>query len=1190
MRSLRLSFLALTITSLLVLTRVSFAQPEGKLIDNWLVLGSFKCDTIHQALDVTFLENEPHIYPDEGITDIASGYTWQTYPVNKTGILDFLKLKLPYSEYCVAYAVTYIYSLVEKNVKLQMGSDDGIGMWINGNEILHKVVWRGISLRQDVVPMRLSVGWNRLLAKVFNAGGGFGLVGEIVELDNSLPTDLIYSTKRPQSFTPDGAAPFPYISSVKLGKSYLNDRTNRRIYPIEVAVINLGAPGKQKGVLEATWGEKQSATVKFSLEKLANISIPLNSDDLLQALTSGMKIHSFLDNQKYDERSLQIESAEVITSIFSSAQLPAEAIAMRPLYSDLMENLHWYSYFSGKELSLEKKSLKAGVRAAIREDWDAFLQNHKVNFKELDDFSGEIKKDTLHLIGQSHIDLAWLWRWPETIDICRRTNQSALNFFNEEPEYKYVQSTAQTFLWMEERYPELFKAIQQRVKEGRFFLTGGMWVEPDLNIPNGETLVRQFLYGKRYFREKFGVDCVVGYTPDTFGYTSMLPQILEKAGFKYFVTTKIRWNDTTEFPYHIFWWHSPDGSKILTCFPLRLNVDLDLNENANDLVEYKKQNLNDVPLLYGIGDHGGGPTRQHFTKIRKMQNLAAYPTAYHNDLRSYMERVERKYTDLPVWNDELYLEYHRGTITTQGLIKKRNRLSEIWLEEAEKLAVFSGMNYPQADLEEAWKKALFNQFHDILPGSSIPEVYIDANEFYDRVEETTQKIIKSSMHTIAAKIETKGKGLPVIVFNPLSWNRTDLVNLKVPEEMIIREIVDSRKKKYVFQQNENHVLFIATDVPQSGYKTFWLRQGKSEVKTNSLMVTETTLENQYFRIEINPGNGNIRSMYDKLNRREVFAEGQEGNVLQFFEDKPIRYGAWNIGYTGKEWQAEKVEKVEIRESGPVRAILRYTRVFRNSRFIQDYIVYRDIPRLDIHTFADWREHHILLKAAFPVEVQADEATYEIAYGTIQRTTQPRTEAEKAKWEVSAHKFVDLSEPGYGVSLLNDCKYGHDIVGNMMRITLLRSPITPDPIVRPKGYVNPYADMGEHEFVYSLYPHSGDYKQAFTYHRAYELNYPLIAELAEPHKGNLATEHSFVKLEPENLVLSVVKKAEDSNTNIIRIYEIHGQPAAAKLTFNWPVKSAWETNLMEERKDRLPVIDDVVTFSVKPFEIFTLEVE
>lgn len=1172
----------------MITTHIFFAQPEGKLIDNWLVLGSFKCDTIHQALDIGFLENEPHIYPDEG--DIASGYTWRSYSVDKTGILDFLKLKLPLSEYCVAYAVTYIYSPVEKNIKLLMGSDYGIGMWINGNEILHKVVWRVVQRGADVVPAHLSAGWNRLLVKVFNGCGGFALVGEIVELDNSIPTDLTFSTHKPESIAFISASPFPYISGNRLGGSYLKDKTNQRIFPVEVTICNLGIEGKQKSELVVTCGKKQITKTKFNLDKLANISIPLNSDNVFQALSSGIHVESFFNKKKYDEKFLQIEPEDVLKSIFTSEQIPADIMALRPLYHDLTEELYWFSYFTGKESSLKKESLMTCARAALKEDWDTFQQTHKLDFKELNEFSKEIKKDTLHMIGQSHIDLAWLWRWPETIDICRRTNQSALNFFDEEPDYKYTQTSAQAFLWMEEHHPGIFKKIQQKVKEGRFFIVGGMWVEPDLNIPNGESLVRQVLIGKRYFREKFCVDCVVGYTPDTFGYTLMLPQILKKAGFNYFVTMKLGWNDTTEFPYHLFWWQSPDGSKVLTSFPFRGNGEVDLNQIAKDLVKLKKHNLNDVPVLYGVGDHGGGPTRQHFANIKKMQNLAVYPTVYHNDLRSYLERVEKKYTDLPVWNDELYLEYHRGTITTQGLIKKRNRLSEIWLEEAEKIAVFSGMDYPQADLEDAWKKALFNQFHDILPGSSIPEVYIDANEIYDSVEKTTRKIIKSGMHTIAENIKTKGKGLPLVVFNPLSWNRTDLINLTIPDDVTIQKIIDNKGKEYIFQQNNNQVQLIAEDVPQSGYKTFWLHKGKSGKKTNSLKITETTLENKYFRIEINPDNGNIHKMYDKLNKREVFANGQEGNVLQFFEDKPAEWDAWNIGYTGKEWQAEKVKKVEIIETGPSRAVLRYTRIFQNSIFIQDYIIYSDIPRLDIHTDADWHEHHILLKAAFPVGIQADEATYEIAYGTIQRTTHPKTEAEKAKWEVSAHKFVDLSEPDFGVSLLNDCKYGHDIVGNMMRITLLRSPLTPDPRERPEGYVNPYADMGKHELVYSLYPHSGDYKQAFSYRRAYELNYPLIAELADLHKGKLTAEHSFIKLEPENLVLSVVKKAEDSNAKIIRAYEIHGRPAEAKLTFAWPVKSAWETNLLEERKGQLPVIENTVTFSVKPFEIFTLEVE
>ncbi|MCK4716345.1 MAG: hypothetical protein KAT54_06025, partial [Candidatus Marinimicrobia bacterium] len=411
-------------------------------------LGSFKCDTIHQAIDITFLENEPHIYPGEG--DIASGYTWRSHSVDKTGILDFLKLKLSVSEYCVAYAVTYICSPIEKNIKLLMGSDDCIGMWLNGNEILHKIIWRGVQPGEDVVPAHLSAGWNRLLVKVVNGHGGFALVGEIVELDNSIPTDLTFSTQKPESIASISASPFPYISGNRLGRSYLKDKTNQRIFPVEVTICNLGIEGKQNCELVVTCGKKQITRTKFNLEKLANISIPLNSDNVLQAISSGIHIKSFFNKKKYDEKFLQIEPEDVLKSIFTSEQLPADIMALRLLYHDLRENLYWFSYFTGKESSLKKESLMTCTRAALKEDWDTFQQIHKLDFKELTDFSKEIKKDTLHVIGQSHIDLAWLWRWPETIDICRRTNQSALNFFDEEPEYKYIQTSAQAFLWLEE--------------------------------------------------------------------------------------------------------------------------------------------------------------------------------------------------------------------------------------------------------------------------------------------------------------------------------------------------------------------------------------------------------------------------------------------------------------------------------------------------------------------------------------------------------------------------------------------------------------------------------------------------------------------------------------------------------------------------------------------------------------------
>lgn len=1176
------------LTGIILLTfTFAHAQTDQSCIKDWLVLGTFPCDTIHLALDKAYLANEAELWPEAGTLDQASGLAWKHVKTAATGELNFLEMGFRANEYCAVYAAAYIYSPTERNVTLLIGSDDGLTIWINEKQVHRSIVYRSLERANDKVTVRLSGGWNRLLAKVFNASGGFGLVADIVSADLQPFDDVAFSHRCPKTQRSAAVTPFAFIESIDIAPSYA--RGKDWIYPLIVRIKNLGQNGKHQGVVFFDARRMRPKQQAYELAKSAEVEIPFTALEMKNMVGKSIGIAVYLEGQRCDEQFFHLPAAWILQSLFNSTQLPTEVAVLKALYGDLAENAHWYEKFTGEALDADNTSLNTCVNHALDQNWDAFLNALKTNFQALQRFSTIIKQDTLHLIGQSHIDMAWLWRKEETVEVCRKTFQSALNFMNEVPGYKYIQSQAAAFEWMEERYPELFRAIQDAVKQNRFFLVGGMWVEPDLNLAGGEALVRQFLYGKRYFREKFGVECITGYTPDTFGYTWVLPQILKKAGFKYFVTSKIRWNDTTQFPYNLFHWIAPDGSDILTCFPMSLNVECSLDEEAEHLLAYQKTGLNDLPVLYGVGDHGGGPTRQHFENIAKMQHLAAYPVAFHNDLDSYMDQVERKYPAVPVYKDELYLEYHRGTLTTQGLIKRRNRQSEIALEEAEKFAVFAGAEYPQAKLNKAWKSALFNQFHDILPGSSIPDVYIDANIDYDSVQTITGDILNASLKNIADKINLKGKGTPVVVFNPLSWERTDHLTVKVEDSQTIKEVVAGDGRKVIFQQKGNSVTFMAT-VPQTGYNTFWLREGKVASVTGDLIVNETTLENAFFRIEINPGNGNIRRLFDKRANREVLAAGQEGNVLQFWEDRPRQWEAWNIGYTGKTWNCEKVERVEIVETGPARAVLRYVRTFGQSKFTQDYIIYADVPRLDIATHADWHEHRTLVKAAFPVNVDADFATYDIAYGSIRRTTHPQTPAEKAKWEVSAHKYVDLSQSDYGMTLLNDCKYGHDIKDNVIRLTLLRSPRTPDPLTRPEGYENPFADQGEHVFTYSLYPHTGDCQQAQAVRRGYELNYPLLAIAAEAHKGALDPAGSFIKLSSGNLILSVVKKAEDSNSQIIRLYETDGKETQDNIQFDRPIQKAYEVNLMEEKGKELPIVKNAIIVNVKPFEIYSLRVE
>ncbi len=1167
---------------------VAHSQTEQSIIKEWLVLGTFPCDTIDQAIDRSFIADEAGIMPETGAIDQPSGLVWKKVEAAATGEMNFLDMNFPYSENCAVYAAAYIYSPTERNANLLIGSDDGLAVWLNDKLVHRNLVYRALQRAEDKVPVRFAGGWNRLLVKVFNGSGGFALAADIVDTKMEAFDDLVVTSRHPERLQAAEASAFAFIANLTLGPSYQVGKD--WIYPLTVQVKNLGKDGSHRGTVFFDARRMRPKRQEFELRTSTQVIVPLKAQEVKVIVGKSIGVATSLEGRRCDEQFFKVTPEWVLQSLFSSQQLPIEAAVLKTLYTNLEENARWYSKFTGKSLETREASLIACVNHALDQNWDAFLKTLESTFGELKGFSSVIKQDTLHLIGQSHIDMAWLWCKEETVEVVRRTFQSALNFFKEEPEYKYIQSQAAAFVWMEKRYPELFKAIQDAVKQKRFFLVGGMWVEPDLNLAGGEALVRQFLHGKRYFRQKFGVDCITGYTPDTFGYTWTLPQLLKKAGFKYFVTTKIRWNDTTQFPYSLFHWVSPDGSDILTSFPMSLNSDCSLDEEASHLLAYKREGLTDLPVLYGIGDHGGGPTRQHFDKIKQMQALAAYPAVHHTDLDSYMEDVEHKYPNVPVYKDELYLEYHRGTLTTQGLIKRRNRKSEIALEEAEKFAVFAGAVYPQAKLEEAWKATLFNQFHDILPGSGIPEVYIDANRDYDMVEEITHDVIGQSLRGITDKIHLQGKGIPVVVFNPLSWERSDYVAVKLPAGQSIKEVVDSKGKKMVFQQSGDQVTFIAAQVPQSGYKTFWLREGKDKSAKGQLLVSQTTMENPFFLMEINPGNGNIRRLFDKRANREVLAAGQEGNVLQFLGDAPKQYEAWNIGYTGKSANCEKVEQVQIVETGPARAILRYVRTYGDSKFTQDYTMYADIPRLDIATQADWHERRTLVKAAFPVNVSADYATFDIAYGSIRRTTHPQTAEEKAKWEVSAHKYVDLSQADYGVALLNDCKYGHDVRDNVMRLTLLRSPRTPDPITRPQGYENPYADQGQHEFVYSLYPHAGDCHQAQSVRRGHELNYPLLPIITEPHKGSLEQTNSFIKITSPNLILTVVKKAEDSPAHIVRLYETDGQTAAETIQFNWPIRKAWEVNLMEERGKELPVTNGAVSIRVEPFAIYSLLVE
>ena len=870
---------------------------------------------------------------------------------------------------------------------------------------------------------------------------------------------------------------------------------------------------------------------------------------------------------------------------------PARLIVYEPKYHLLKQALEMAQIYEQDFISTDQFPFQEILTLIDQGDWDAISPIFTRYDNEVVNFAKSLQQNKIHFIGNAHIDLAWLWPWTETVEVCRETFENAIQLMEANPDFTYAQSQAQAYEWIEKYYPELFAKIQENVKSGKWIIVNGMWTEPDSNLPSGEAFVRQILYGHLYFKEKFGVETDVAWTPDTFGYAWTLPQIYRKSGFKYFVTNKIWWNDVTRPQHHLFWWEAPDGTRILTFLPKGYSNYPTVENTLNLLKEYQENTRqSDFMILYGHGDHGGGPTKEMVSTIADFSEKKLFPKVTFSTPNAFFDAIEAASSTLPVLRDEMYLEYHRGCYTTQAKTKKYNRQLECLLETAEKFATLAEMPYPKEKLADAWKRTLFNQFHDILPGSSIPIVYQHALASYDTAKTEAEAVLQQAISAISEKVHTIGMGTPVIIFNPLSWEREGYIEVELPQELwnknlrvidgerwIMNSQIINRKKALIELVQPS-----STPVPAVGYKTYHLQTGLTREPKQVAQASKWKLKNKFFEITFDEKTGNIHSIKDLQQKREVLAG--PGNELQFFEDIPAQYDAWNIGYTGKEWRCTKPAKLELIEKGPLRAVIRVTRTFQDSRFVQEVTIYRNLPTIEFHNHVDWHESHVLVKAAFPLTVKNDRATFEIPYGWIERPTVPKTAADSAKFEVSAHKWIDLTDATgeYGVSLLNDCKYGFDIKGSTMRITLLRSPKNPDP----------EADMGEHTFVYALYPHKGDWQTARTHQLAYELNYPLIGHMTQRHVGQLSNTGSLVKFEGEpNIVLTTLKPAERRESLIIRLVEYYGKSGQISLTFPRRIRSAREVDLVEKSlPGQVAFSNSTLNVSLKPFEIKSIEIQ
>jgi len=816
--------------------------------------------------------------------------------------------------------------------------------------------------------------------------------------------------------------------------------------------------------------------------------------------------------------------------------------------------------------------------------------------------SGPALDVDISAIGHAHIDMAWQWTLGQTRRKAGRTFYNVIRQMEQFPEFIFAQSQPQLYDYVRQDYPDLFKAIQERASEGRWETMGGMWVEADCNLSGSESLARQFLLGRSFFRQHFGGgDSPVLWLPDVFGYAWNLPQLIKEAGMEYFFTIKIGWNLYNRLPYDSFWWQGLDGTRVLTHFSTTPEMGSIFASTYNASVtpyqvlgtwnNFQQKDAGrpgvNAPLLmaYGYGDGGGGPTRQMLENIRSMANFPSTPHIHPGRVDDFFRKLESEMGErLPVWNAELYLEIHRGTYTTQARNKRANRKSEFHLHDAEFLAALASLlapdyAYPHTELRQAWQLVCLNQFHDILPGSSVGPVYVESQQQYAQVHQVSQAVNHTALQAIAATV-----GGEVLVANPTSFARRDLAFWEGAGPVGNRVVQRSDGTPVSVQMIEGGLLLDAGELPPFSITPlsvvkvgFRPTPTTAPLEESHLAASSNRLENDFLRVELNAA-GDISRIFDKQNGRDVLPEGGIANQFQAFEDRPHDWDAWDIDiyYDDKLFLAEPASQVRVVETGSLRATLEIHRKILNSEYVQRISLCHNSPRLDFDTTIQWQERHILLKVAFPVDVLAPVATYEIQWGNVQRPTHRNTSWDWARFETCAQKWVDLSEGGYGASLLNDCKYGHDIRDNVMRISLLRATTMPDP----------EADQGKHRFAYSLLPHAGGW-DANTIAEAYALNDPLIAWTNPAPTPAAAGKASFVSVDLPNVVIETVKQAEDGNGFIVRLYETQRKRSLATLTTVFPLEGAWRTNLLEEDQYPLPVNDFQVKVPVKPYQIVTV---
>ncbi|MEL7152006.1 MAG: glycoside hydrolase family 38 C-terminal domain-containing protein [Pseudomonadota bacterium] len=749
---------------------------------------------------------------------------------------------------------------------------------------------------------------------------------------------------------------------------------------------------------------------------------------------------------------------------------------------------------------------------------------------------------TLHAIGHAHMDIAYLWPVSQMRRKVARTSSNALRLMEEYPTFRFSNSQAVLYEFLEEDYPEIFERIRMAVARGQWEVFGGMWVEPDVNLAGAEAVVRQLVLARRYFRRKFGdAETPVLWLPDTFGFPWSLPQLAKQAGIKWFCTNKMNWNQSNRMPSSTFWWQGIDGTQLLSHvlttprdvqylpFPTNYKSDLTAPEVLGTWEHSTaKDKVRDLPICFGYGDGGGGPTEGLIQTAKAYAAMPGMPTLRMSTIREAFEAIEGQADGLPVWNDELYLEGHRGVLTSNGWIKRANRKAEVALHEAEALAVMNGL---ETDLTPAWQLLCLNQFHDILTGTSIRLVFEDAEKDYAAIQDEIDKVL-AQLET-GATIVTNTSPYPQSPLVEVGGTQVQMPEIAPYQAMSLDRAVSPKPGLSIKPSGEGFIL-----------------------------------ENASIRATIS-ASGHLTELLDKDAGRQVLSG--PGNILQLFEDRPLVWDAWDIDpfFEDRAQRLDSVTTIEIVEDTKHRVALRVEYTFSNSRITQDIRLDANSRRLDFVTDVDWHETHTLLKVAFPIAILSPRATYDIQWGHIERPTHRNTSWDAAKFEVCGHYWADLSDAGYGVALLNDCKYGHDIRDNVMRLSLIKSATMPD-----VG-----ADQGMHRFTYALLPHDGDWRGTVDVEAA-ALNHPVRVSGGPERPPLVATDAA-------NVVIETVKPADVEKGFVIRLYEAHRKSGRVRLSFSAPLVSVSRCNLLEDREADLAITDSTVELDVNPFEIVTL---